>query len=233
MQGLVSTAREQVLKLITTDWLVPEGETSSASHSMMPFFPCTYSLGNKHPAADRRVRELARIRQLFVPELILRLHTLLVSSRAHLPECVVISVPHLIRSLIPLYQQCPARLVPSEYRRRLEVHVVHRVCGGERTQVKGVPCCRAHRCACRVRTWRIRFVQGCALNVFLLFYVTIGPLVQPWLLDSDVIRPLQVTVSQEFLATTPGLIFTHISLCLSLNLRNLLAHVEMSRLSGP
>jgi hypothetical protein len=68
------------------------------------------------------------------------------------------------------------------------------------------------------------------LSVFLLFYVTIGPLVQPWLLD--VIRRLQVTVSQEFLAMTPGLIFTHISLCLSLNLRNLLAHVEMSRRSG-
>ncbi len=38
--------------------------------------------------ADRRARELARIRQLFVPELILRLHTLLVSSRTHIPECV-------------------------------------------------------------------------------------------------------------------------------------------------
>jgi nuclear pore complex protein Nup107 len=37
--------------------------------------------------ADRRTRELARIRQLFVPELILRLHTLLVSSRTHIPEC--------------------------------------------------------------------------------------------------------------------------------------------------
>ncbi len=38
--------------------------------------------------ADRRARELGRIRQLFVPELILRLHTLLVLSRAHIPECV-------------------------------------------------------------------------------------------------------------------------------------------------
>jgi hypothetical protein len=39
--------------------------------------------------ADRRVRELARIRQVFVPELILRLHALLVSSRIHIPECVL------------------------------------------------------------------------------------------------------------------------------------------------
>jgi len=36
------------------------------------------------------VRELARIRQVFVPELILRLHMLLVSSRIHILECVLI-----------------------------------------------------------------------------------------------------------------------------------------------
>ncbi|KAH9976532.1 nuclear pore protein 84/107 [Russula compacta] len=63
--GLVSSAREQILKLLMTDWLVPEAET---------------------PATDRRARELARIRQLFVPELIFRLHALLVSSRTHIPE---------------------------------------------------------------------------------------------------------------------------------------------------
>ena len=39
--------------------------------------------------ADRRGRELARIRQIFIPELILRLHELLVSSRTHIPECVL------------------------------------------------------------------------------------------------------------------------------------------------
>ncbi|KAN0138564.1 Nuclear pore protein 84/107 [Lactarius tabidus] len=65
--GLVSSAHEQIVKLLTTDWLVPETET---------------------PATDRRARELARIRQLFVPELILRLHTLLISSRTHVPENV-------------------------------------------------------------------------------------------------------------------------------------------------
>jgi len=41
------------------------------------------------PLADRRGRELARIRQIFIPELILRLHGLLVSSRTHIPECVL------------------------------------------------------------------------------------------------------------------------------------------------
>lgn len=44
--------------------------------------------------ADRRARELARIRQLFIPELILRLHGLLVSSRTHIPECVLLFPPH-------------------------------------------------------------------------------------------------------------------------------------------
>ena len=37
-------------------------------------------------AADHRTRELARIRQLFVPELILRLYTHLVSSRTQIPS---------------------------------------------------------------------------------------------------------------------------------------------------
>ena len=101
----MSTAREQASKLLTTDWLVPEGEIpSSASLSTASFFLCTSSLIGQHPAADRRVRELARIRQLFVPELILRLHTLLVSSRTHLPECVVTSVPALFAlSSLPIW----------------------------------------------------------------------------------------------------------------------------------
>jgi nuclear pore complex protein Nup107 len=56
------------------------------------------SLTGQYFAADRRVRELARIRQVFVPELILRLHSLLVSSRTYIPECVLISVPLRLRS---------------------------------------------------------------------------------------------------------------------------------------
>ena len=66
MQTLIEQAREQVLKLLTTDWLVldlPRG-------------------------AERRRRDLARIRQIYVPELVLRLHVLLVGSRNRIPECV-------------------------------------------------------------------------------------------------------------------------------------------------
>jgi nuclear pore complex protein Nup107 len=64
---LVSSAREQILKLLTMDWLISETDPT---------------------ATDRRGRELARIRQIFIPELILRLHGLLVSSRIHIPDNV-------------------------------------------------------------------------------------------------------------------------------------------------
>jgi len=64
---LVTNAREQILKLLTMDWLVPESD---------------------NPATDRRGRELGRVRQIFIPELILRLHGLLVSSRTHIPQNV-------------------------------------------------------------------------------------------------------------------------------------------------
>ena len=42
------------------------------------------------PPADRRRRELVRIRQIYIPELIIRLHSLLVASRSKAPEWVPI-----------------------------------------------------------------------------------------------------------------------------------------------
>lgn len=39
--------------------------------------------------ADRRLRELIRIRQIFVPELIIRLHAMLYTSRVKIPEYVL------------------------------------------------------------------------------------------------------------------------------------------------
>lgn len=94
LQGLVSSAREQILKLLTTDWLVPEAETpvgASFIRILMFFFWALDTYLAHGVVADRRSRELARIRQLFVPELIFRLHALLVSSRTHIPECAPIS----------------------------------------------------------------------------------------------------------------------------------------------
>ncbi|KAL6298142.1 nuclear pore protein 84/107 [Sparassis latifolia] len=62
---LLEQAREQVLNLLTTDWLVSDVERN----------------GN-----DRRRQELIRIRQIFIPELIIRLHAMLYASRVKFPE---------------------------------------------------------------------------------------------------------------------------------------------------
>ncbi|KAI0294069.1 nuclear pore protein 84/107 [Multifurca ochricompacta] len=99
--SLVSSAQEKILKLLTTDWLVAEAETPSGmvvmtmalpfsnriDHSVIRFLMTRVCAPDRcRQKVDRRARELARIRQLFVPELILRLHDLLVSSRTHIPE---------------------------------------------------------------------------------------------------------------------------------------------------
>ncbi|KAI0363800.1 hypothetical protein BV20DRAFT_957521 [Pilatotrama ljubarskyi] len=73
---LIEQAREQVLKLLTTDWLVSDPETRSGGKS---------SLGHS-PGRIKRPRDLVRIRQIYVPELIIRLHATLVNSRSRIPE---------------------------------------------------------------------------------------------------------------------------------------------------
>ncbi|KAF8168933.1 nuclear pore protein 84/107 [Pholiota molesta] len=64
-RGLIDQAYDQILKLLTTEWLVADVETGGG---------------------DRRRRELIRIRQIYVPELILRLHYMLYSSRKVIAE---------------------------------------------------------------------------------------------------------------------------------------------------
>ncbi|KAF8151524.1 nuclear pore protein 84/107 [Crassisporium funariophilum] len=64
-RGLVDQAHDQILKLLTTEWLVSDVENGGG---------------------DRRRRELIRIRQIYVPELVLRLHHLLFTSRSLIPE---------------------------------------------------------------------------------------------------------------------------------------------------
>ncbi|KAF7294646.1 Nuclear pore complex protein [Mycena indigotica] len=61
-QGLIDQAHDQITKLLTSDWLVDVDES-----------------------LDRRRRDLIRIRQIFIPELIIRLHFVLFSSRGHFP----------------------------------------------------------------------------------------------------------------------------------------------------
>ncbi|KAJ2925851.1 hypothetical protein H1R20_g11243, partial [Candolleomyces eurysporus] len=61
----IDQAFEQVTKLLTTEWLVSDVEQM---------------------AGDRRRRDLIRIRQIFIPEIIIRLHFTLVNSRQWIPE---------------------------------------------------------------------------------------------------------------------------------------------------
>ncbi|KIJ62485.1 hypothetical protein HYDPIDRAFT_94356 [Hydnomerulius pinastri MD-312] len=63
-KGLVDQAYESIVKLLISDWMLPERGSSGI---------------------DRQHREMARIRQIYVPELILRLHIMLYSSREHIP----------------------------------------------------------------------------------------------------------------------------------------------------
>ncbi|KAN0078059.1 Nuclear pore protein 84/107 [Tylopilus felleus] len=62
-RGLVDQAYGSIVKLLTSDWMLPE---------------------QSNPA-NRRHREMLRIRQIYIPELILRLHVMLHSSREHIP----------------------------------------------------------------------------------------------------------------------------------------------------
>ncbi|KII84942.1 hypothetical protein PLICRDRAFT_146529 [Plicaturopsis crispa FD-325 SS-3] len=64
-RGLIDQAREQIVKLLTSEWLVSDVE---------------------EVGGDRRRRELIRVRQMYIPELIIRLHALLYISRTRIPE---------------------------------------------------------------------------------------------------------------------------------------------------
>ncbi|KAG6877257.1 hypothetical protein C0993_009026 [Termitomyces sp. T159_Od127] len=66
-RSVIDRAYERITKLLESEWLVTDVET---------------------PGGNRRRRELIRVRQIFVPELIIRLHSLLVASRHHIKEWV-------------------------------------------------------------------------------------------------------------------------------------------------
>ena len=63
--------------------------------------PCLHCLISSVVIGNARQRELVRIRQIFVPELILRLHHLLVTSRTVIPEYIFLFTGH--RSFINSY----------------------------------------------------------------------------------------------------------------------------------
>ena len=66
----VDEAYEKTVKLFTTEWLVSDVSRIDG---------------------DRRRRELIRVRQIFIPELAIRLHGILYESRTRFPKCVKIN----------------------------------------------------------------------------------------------------------------------------------------------
>ncbi|KAI6008910.1 nuclear pore protein 84/107 [Pisolithus orientalis] len=67
-KGLIEQCYEAIVKLLTEDWMLLE-QTADRE-------------------VDRRHLEMLRVRQIYVPELILRLHVMLYSSREHIPGFV-------------------------------------------------------------------------------------------------------------------------------------------------
>ena len=68
-EGLVDEVFEKVMKLLTTEWLVSDVSRIDG---------------------DRRRRQLIRVRQIFIPELVIRLHGVLYDSRTRFPKYVMI-----------------------------------------------------------------------------------------------------------------------------------------------
>ena len=82
-KALVDEAYEKTVKLLTTEWLVSDVSRVDG---------------------DRRRRELIRVRQIFIPELVIRLHGILYESRTRVPKCVEMN-----RTRFVLYLMCLCR----------------------------------------------------------------------------------------------------------------------------
>lgn len=74
-KALVDEAYEKTVKLFTIEWLVSDVTRIDG---------------------DRRRRELIRVRQIFIPELAIRLHSILYESRTQFPKCVKINQSRLV-----------------------------------------------------------------------------------------------------------------------------------------
>ena len=76
----------QVVKLLTTEWLVSDVDLIVEGDFIYITSPLWLS-ADLHTESRRRFH-LIRIRQIYIPELILRLHNILFTSRQMIPECV-------------------------------------------------------------------------------------------------------------------------------------------------
>ena len=73
----------KIVQLLTSEWLVNEEEAATSRKSPKPAFSDVFA---NHLLDDQRHVTLIRIRQIYIPEFIIRLHALLVSSGDRLPE---------------------------------------------------------------------------------------------------------------------------------------------------
>ena len=80
-KALVDEAFEKTVKLFTTEWLVSDVSRVDG---------------------DRRRRELIRVRQIFIPELVIRLHSILYESRTRVSKYVEINRTRFILCLTSL-----------------------------------------------------------------------------------------------------------------------------------
>ncbi|KNZ76179.1 Nuclear pore complex protein [Termitomyces sp. J132] len=94
-RGLIDRAHERITKLLESEWLVTDVET---------------------PGGNRRRRELIRVRQIYVPELIIRLHSLLVGSRHHIKENLSRAL-HLVNTVADLRYKLYEDFVNEDGRR--------------------------------------------------------------------------------------------------------------------
>lgn len=84
-QNLLDQAKDLITKLLTSEWLVTDVEQAGGK----PHFDRIQHRIQHHielSLGDQRRRELIRIRQIYVPELIIRLHVMLVSPRHRIPQ---------------------------------------------------------------------------------------------------------------------------------------------------
>ncbi|KAH7906565.1 nuclear pore protein 84/107 [Hygrophoropsis aurantiaca] len=79
--NLIDRAHESITKLLTSDWMLPDSDSVG---SEITSIRCMVTSNGSE--GGRRQRELSRIRQIYIPELIIRLHVMLFTSRDHIPE---------------------------------------------------------------------------------------------------------------------------------------------------
>ena len=89
---VLNEANEQVVRLLTAEWLVNTDEygSKSGAYSMfLMWLDSVYGLLQRELfIAEKRRKEMIRVRRLFIPELVIRLHSLLYASRKWFPEYV-------------------------------------------------------------------------------------------------------------------------------------------------